>query len=191
MIKLKSFLVILLSSLVISLALILTLVVSSLHLSWKEKGVARSHAVEISKLNTEFYGQFINIFDLQAKKGKKNIYKEKYLLEGVIKNAGFRTVGSITLKVDFLNAARQVIHTEVFKPLASSPPPSKTNIAALSIFMSGKELPLAPDKSLRFKHVLSCQKNKNVISPIKYQRFATNPNEWSGKLDYKVSMIKF
>ena len=191
MIKLKSIIVILFSSLVISAALVITIIGSSLHLSWREKEAAKLHSRKISGLNAKLYGQHINIFDLQAKRGRISIYKEKFLIEGIIKNTGFRTVSSITLRADFLNAAHQAIHTEIFKPLGSTPLPSKTSLAALPIFVSGKELPLAPGQSMRFKHILSCQKDKNVVSPIKYKKYATNPNEWSGKFDYQIIMVKF
>lgn len=191
MIKLKSLLVILVSSVLISAVLVLTILSSSFYLSWKENNTRRAHAAIIAELNADLYGPFVNIFDLQAKVGRTSIYKGKYLIEGVIKNAGFRTIGSVVLEVNFLNAARQVIHTEEFWPLGSSPPPAETSIAALSVFMSGKELPLAPGQSLRFKHVLSSQKDKDVVSPIKHKRYATNPNEWSGKFDYKIAKVKF
>ena len=183
--------VILISSLMISAVLVLTIAGSSLYISWKEGDAARSHSLEMAKLNAQLYGRHIKIFDLAAKIGRDSIYKNKYLIEGTIKNTGFRTISSVTIEVDFLNAARKTIQTEEFKPLGSSLPPSKLSMATLSIFTSGKELPLAPGKNLRFKHILSRQKDKNVVSPIKHKRYATNPNEWSGKLNHSVSMIKF
>ena len=86
MIKLKSIIVILFSSLVISAALVITIIGSSLHLSWREKEAAKLHSRKISGLNAKLYGQHINIFDLQAKRGRISIYKEKFLIEGIIKN---------------------------------------------------------------------------------------------------------
>jgi hypothetical protein len=191
MIKLKSIIVILISSILISAVLIFTILGFSLYLGWKERDTARIHAIKISGLNADIYTPFLNIFDLHAKVGGSSIYEDKYLVEGTIKNAGFRTVSSVTLEVDFLNSSREIIHTEIVKPLGSSPPPAETNIAALSIFTSRRELPLAPGQKLRFKHILSSQKDKNVISPIKYDRFATNPNEWSGKFGYRITKVRF
>jgi len=190
-IKRKSLVVILISSLVISAVLVLTIIGFSLYLGWKGKDLSKTHSLEIAGLNASLYGQHINVSGLSAKKGREGIYKDKFLIEGAIKNTGFRTVGSLMLQVDFLNASHEIIRSETFKPLASSLPPSKTSIAALSIFVSGKELPLAPGKSVVFKHILSSQKDKDVISPIKFKRYATNPNEWSGKFGHRITMVKF
>jgi len=191
MIKPKSIIVIFISSFVISLVLVLTIAGLSLYLGWKEKDSERIHSVEIDKLNASLYEKFIDVSDLKAKKGKEGIFKDNYIIEGLVKNNGFRTVSSISLEIDFLNASREAIHTETFKPLQSAVPSSKLSIGSLFILTSGKELPLARGQSMRFKHILSCQKKKDVVSPIKNNRFATNPNEWSGRFSNRVNMIKF
>jgi len=95
------------------------------------------------------------------------------------------------LRVEFLNASGRPIHIEELLPLKASTLERGITIAALSLFTSGKELPLLPGESASFEHLLTEQKDKDVISPIKHERYATNPNEWSGKFDYKITEIRF
>ena len=191
MIKLKSVIVIILSSILISAVILLTIFGLSLYIGWKDKEAASIHREKLASLNVELYGQFVDIQDLQPRYEKDGIYKGKCLIEGGIKNHGYRTIGSVKLALEFLNASGDVIHVEKILPLKTSILPRRTTIAALSLFTSGKELPLLPGESLRFKHVLSEQKDKNIISPIKHKKYATNPKEWSGKLNYKISGIGF
>lgn len=191
MIKLKSIVVIILSSILISSVILLTILGLSLFFGWKERGSAKVHREKIAHLNAKLYEQFVSIQDLKAEFEKKGIYKGKCTIEGLIKNNGYRTIGSLKLELEFLNATGETIYIENLLPLKASIPPPATTIAALSLFTSERELPLLPEGSLRFKHLLSEQKDKDIISPIKYKRYATNPNEWSGKFKYRISGIKF
>ncbi len=191
MIKLKSVLVIILSSILISSVILLTISGLSLYIGWKERESATLHKDKLALLNAELYGDYVSVRDIQARFEKKGMHKGKYLIKGSIKNNGYRTISSLELNVEFLNASRSVIHTEKINPLKSSNLPQRTTIAALSLFTSGKESPVLPGESMRFQHVLSVQKDKNLISPIKDKRYATNPGEWSGKFNSKITRIKF
>ncbi len=189
--KLKSIIVIILSSILISSAILLTILGLSFYHGWKEKESVRQHKEGFARLNARIYNQHIDIQHLEAKYEKEGMYKSKCLLEGVIKNNGYRTVSSVNLSIEFLNAAGDIIYVENFFPLKEPIMPRRRTIAALSLFTSGKELPLLPSGSLRFKRVLSEQKNKDLTSPIKYKRYATNSGEWSGKFNHRVVGIKF
>lgn len=191
MIKLKSIIVIILSSILISSVIILTIFGLSLYTGWKERESAKYHRAELASLNARLYSQFIKIQKIQAKYEKKGVYKGRCLIEGTVKNNGYRTISSIKLKVELLNTSGDAIYTENVLPLKASVLPRATTIAALSLFTSGKELPLLPGKSLRFTHVLSEQKDKNIVSPIKHKKYATNPDEWSGKFNYKITGVRF
>jgi hypothetical protein len=170
---------------------LLTIFGLSLFIGWTERESTRLHKDRLAQLNSKLYNQNISTHEIQAKFEKKGIYKGKCVLEGSIKNNGYRTISSIELSVDFFNNSGGVIHTEKIHPLKASIMPRKTTIAALSVFMSGKEVPITPGESLRFKHVLSEQKDKDIVSPIKNKKYATNPNEWSGKLKQRITRIKF
>jgi hypothetical protein len=191
MIKLKSLLVIILSSILISCVILLTILGLSLYMGWQESEASKLHKVRIAALNARGYEKYINITDLRAGHGKDGIYKSKYLLEGSIGNSGYRTVGSVEVEVDFLNASGEPIYTETVLPLKAVVMPRKTTIAALSRFTSGKEAPVLPGESHKFKHILSDQKNKSITSPIREKRYATNPNEWSGKFNHRITKIRF
>lgn len=193
MLKLKSAIVIILSSLLISAVIMLTIGGLTAYFGWKESEAVRDHREKISGLNSKLYSKYISIQNLEAVYEKGGIYKGKCLLEGHIKNNGYRTVSSVRVALEFPNAAGGIIHVEDFLPLKASIPPQTRNatIAALSLFTSGKELPLLPGGSIRFKHLLSERKDKNITSPIKNKKYSTNPNEWSGKFDYKITAIKF
>jgi len=189
--KLKSILVIALSSILISAVILLTIVALSLFINYKENESARRHNESLASLNARLYGRYVTVRDIRAKYEKRGIHKGKCLLEGLIKNNGYRTLSSVELKVDFLNASGYSIHTERLHPLAASIMPRKTTIAALSLITSGREVPILPGKSLRFTHVLSEQKDKNIVSPIKNRRYATNPKEWSGDFNHRITRIRF
>ncbi len=191
MIKLKSLIVIIVSSILISLVILTTIFGLSLYTGYKEGESAKRHRVKIAQLNAKLYSPLIIIEGLRAKYENKGIYKDKCLLEGTIKNDGYRTVSSVKIKVRFLSASGEAIYTEEFLPLKTPMVPRKTTIAAISLFTSGRERPLMPGKSLKFKRLLDEQKNKDIISPIKNRRYATNPNEWSGKFDYEITEIRF
>ena len=191
MLKLKSLIVIILSSALISSVILLTIFGISLYIGWQERESAKLHKGKVAALNAKSYRDLIEIDGLQARYEEEGIYKEKCLLVGAIKNNGYRTISSLELSVEFLNTSDIVIFKDDFLPLKASVMPRKTTIAALSLFTSGKESPLLPGESLRFKYVMSEQKNKNIVSPIKDRKYATNPNEWSGKLIHKVTGIRF
>ncbi|MBL7069730.1 MAG: hypothetical protein ISS34_07730 [Candidatus Omnitrophica bacterium] len=191
MIKLKSILVIILSSIVISAVILLTIFGISLYTGWKEKESAGIHRERISQLNARDYGQYVKILSLKTEYVTKGIDKRKCFIKGIIKNNGYRTIASLGLRVEFLNASGSPIHVEKLLPLKASTLRRGTTIAALSLFTSGKELPLLPGESTSFVHLLTEQKDKDVISPIKHKRYATNPNEWSGKFNYKITEIRF
>ncbi|NQT06768.1 MAG: hypothetical protein HQ575_04425 [Candidatus Omnitrophica bacterium] len=191
MIKFKSLIVIILSSILISLVILLTILGLSLFIGWKEGESARRHMDIVSQQNAQSYGQLISIHNLQAVQENKGPHEGKYLLQGTIKNSGYRTVSSVSLLVDFLNSGGDTVYNENLLPLKAPAMPRTATIAALSLFTSGKESPLLPGKNTRFKCVLNEQRNKDVVSPIKSKRFATNPNEWSGKFDYRVTKVKF
>lgn len=191
MIKLKSTIVIILSSILISAVVLFTILALSLYIGWKESESIKEHRDTVARLNVALYGKYITIQDLRARCEKKDIYKDKCLLEGLIKNTGFRTVSSISVNIDFLNNSGNTIYTERVFPLKGSLKPSAKTIAALSLFTSGREQPLMPARPLRFIHVLREQKNKNITSPIKNKKYATNPSEWSGKFNKTITHIKF
>lgn len=189
--KLKSILVIILSSLVISAVILMTIFGLSLFIGWKEKKAAKIHNETLSALNAKRYSQYLSVQDIQPKFKKIGLYKDECVLEGSLKNNGYRTITSVELSVRFLNNSGDVIHTERVYPLKASIMPRKTTIAALSLFTSGKEVPVLPGESIKFQHVLSEQKDKDIISPIKNNRYGTNPKEWSGKLDQAIARVKF
>ena len=100
-------------------------------------------------------------------------------------------ISSLELAVEFLDDSGGVVHLEDFFPLKGSAPARATTIAALSLFTSGRESPLLQNESFRFKHILSEQRDKDIISPIRHKKYATNPNEWSGKFNHRIRAIKF
>ncbi len=191
MIKLKSLLVIILSSIVICCVILLTIAGLSLHIKWLERESAKAHKSRLQAFNARAYGEYLKVGDIRARFGREGIYKNKCLLEGSLKNTGYRTIGSLEIEAVFLNASGEPIHVEKIFPLKSPEMPSKTTIAALSQLTSGKETPLLPGESHKFKHILSDQKNKSVTGPIRDKRYATNPNEWSGKLNHRITRIGF
>jgi hypothetical protein len=143
------------------------------------------------RLNADLYRQFVNVYDLEARLETEGLHKGKSLIEGAVRNNGYRTVSSVRLMVEFLDSSDNAIHAEYILPLRTSILPRTKTIATLSLFTSGKEVPLLPGESARFKHALSEQKDKDVISPIKNRRYGTNPNEWSGRFRHKITGIKF
>lgn len=191
MIKPKSIVVIVLSSILISAVILLTISGQSLYLGWKEKESARLHRNKLALLNAILYGGLIEVEGLQAKYDNEGLHKGKCSVEGTIKNKGYRTVTSIKIAIEFLNRSGNNIYTERLYPLKNPILAKRRTIAALSLFTSGKEAALAPNEHLRFKHILGEQKEKSIISPIKYKRYATNPNEWSGKFNYRITEVRF
>lgn len=191
MIKLKSVIVIILSSILISSAILFTIFGLSVYTGWKENESSRLHRDKVASLNARLYGQYIEMRDLQARYDKAGIYKGRYYIEGVIKNNGYRTISSLRLNVHFLNAAGEAIYTEGVLPLRRSMLSPKTTIGTLSLFTSGKETPLVPGESVHFMHLLSEQKDKDITSPVKHKRYATNPDEWAGKFNCRITAVRF
>jgi len=64
MIKLKSIIVIILSSIVISAVILLTIFGISLYTGWKENESARIHRERIFRLNAADYGRYVKILNL-------------------------------------------------------------------------------------------------------------------------------
>ena len=191
MIKPKSVIVIVLSSILISAVILLTIFGLSFYIGWKERESGRVHKDRMSEINAKMYAQYINLTGLEANYGNKNFGKDKHLLEGTVENTGYRTLTSLKIKVSFLNASGEVIHTEILHPLKTPAPSAVSTIADLALFTSGKETPMMPRSAVKFVHIMEEQREKNIVSPIKDKKYATNPNEWSGKFRNDITNIRF
>ena len=122
MIKLKSIIVILLSSLLISAVILLTILGLSVYAGWKEGESARRHRESVAALNAKHYDQLIKVDDLEPAFERDGPYKGRCTVSGLIKNAGYRTLRSVRLRLKFLNDTGSVIHKEYIFPLKASVP---------------------------------------------------------------------
>ncbi|MCM8761679.1 MAG: hypothetical protein NC938_01020 [Candidatus Omnitrophica bacterium] len=190
-VKKKSLVVALVSSLVICLVLVLTLVGYAVYLELKEDELNNAYQAMLHKVNAKYYAKYIEIAKLSATFETSGALKGQNIVEGIIRNKGYRDISDMLLKVNFLDRDGAIVYDVVFRPqepaLGSS---ILTQVSIPYLYESSKNV-IRPEGSLRFKRILTnCP--AQIASEIKNTASSgSGAARWSGKLDYEILTITF
>jgi len=189
LIKMKSLVVALISSFLISLALILTLIGYLAYMEFKSEEFNSHYRDQMQKINARVYSKHIEINKLQAVIGTTGALKGKPIMEGVVKNKGVKKITDLLIKVKFVDKDGAVIYESTFRP--QEPAFGSANIPLVSIpYLYDKaKVILKPGEDLPFKRILAdCPKE---IASSLTGSFAKTSGRWSGSLAYEIISLSF
>jgi len=180
-IKKKSILVIVVSSVLISLVLITTLIGFYLYLNWKADGNKSSYSNSLRQLNAELYGRHIEISSLRFKLDRDADPAAIPLIEGRISNKSNKKISYLKLKLSLSDKAGCVLYTDYFYPLTS-----RTYFGAIPKQAASY---LAPSDSISFKHTLrGCPEKILSYLKTKYE-FVKSKDTDKIDMRYKIEEI--
>lgn len=116
LIKQKSLVVALASSFIISLVLVLTLLAYLIYIGLKSEESKRSYQENAKKNNARFYSKYLETVNLDAEIAGTGALKGKPVIEGSIRNSGYRDITDLFVKVKFLDSDNAVIYEVAFHP---------------------------------------------------------------------------
>ena len=183
-IKKKSLVVALVSSLVILLVMITTLIGYLIYVELKDNESKLSYQALLQKLNAKNYSAYIDASKLNARLGKGGALEKEPIVEGVIVNKGRKAITDILLKVKFKDKDGAVLYEVTFHP--QEPPFGSFILTQVSIpYISGpSKVQIKPGDEFAFKRILAnCP--KEILSAMR------EGGSWGGKLDAEVLALDF
>lgn len=190
--KKKSLVVALISSAVICVVMVVNLAGYLIYLEIKSDELNKSYYHQLHKLNAKVYSKHIEIAKLGASFEKTGPLRGKPVLEGIIRNDGYRDVADLVIKVRFLDADGAALYETAFHPQEPSLS-SPVDLAQASITHLG-DYPISsirPESSFAFKKIImGCP--KEILSELKQNTSGpSGKGRWAGRLDYEISSITF
>lgn len=185
--KKKSLIVAIISSFVICGSLILTLAGYLVYLELKDKELQSAYQQLLKNVNAKFYSRHIEISGLTAAIENTGTLKGKPVVEGVLKNKGYREVADILMLIRFLDKDGAVLYEVVFHPQEPSLGASNLTQIALPYISVHPKTSIKPGATFPFKKILTnCP--KEIASELNRE---ARQGEWSGKLDADIISISF
>lgn len=190
-IKKKSLIVAMVSSFVIFCVLVLTLVGYIVYQEIKSEEFRLSYIYELEKINAKFYAKFIDISKLNAKIEAGGPLRENPIIEGTLKNNGYRTITGLLLKVKFLDKDGAVIYEVVFHPNEPSLGNSNLTQVAMPYLYGRSKISIRPAETMPFKKILNnCP--GGIVSELKTESGSTKESgRRAGKLAFEILSIEF
>ena len=192
LIKKKSLVVALISSIVICLVLVVNLAGYIIYLELKDDEFTKIYRMELRRANAKVYSKHIEIARLEAGFNATGPLSGEAVLEGIIRNDGYRDITDLSIKVKFLDKDGAALYEIAFHPLEPSlgsygvfAPAPITYLADSSVSV------IKPESSLPFKKILTnCP--REILSELKANKGSPSTRgRWTGKLDYEILSVNF
>ncbi len=190
-IKKKSLIVALVSSVVIAAVLVPTLIGYVVYIEFKGKEARMIYQDLLQKMNARTYSKYIEISNLDAKVEPSGVLKGKPVIEGVVKNKGTRDMSGLIVKVNFLDNDGAIIYDAIIRPQEPSLGSSGLTQIAIPYLSSSPKSVLKSGKELPFKRILSNCPDEIIIELQAGRGSAKGTFRWSGKFTYDVLTVDF
>lgn len=190
LIKKKSLVVALVSSLVICLVMVVNLIGYLIHLELKDKDLDSAYHAILRKVNAKVYSKHIEIARLSAGFERTGPLSGNAVLEGIVRNDGYKDISDLLIKVKFLDNDGAVLYATVFHPLDPSLASPSLSVASIP-YLAPSRSTIKPESSILFKKVLTdCP--KEIVTELKKNSGASQgKGKWAGKLDYEILSTDF
>ncbi len=188
-IKAKSLIVSVISSLVIAAVLVLTLVGYLVYIEFKGEEFRRIYEAQLQKISARVYGKYIDIQRLNAKIEDSGALKGKPVVEGVLINKGRRPLANILIKVKFLDTDGTVIYDTVFRPQEPALAVSTTPLDIIPYLSGHGKTYLRPADSFPFKVLLFNCPGEIWIALKEKAGHAKTARRWRGKLAFEILAV--
>ena len=188
LIKRKSLVVGLVSSIVVSLALIMTLVGYFLYLELKSKEFGRVYQDLLEGTKARVYARHLETFGLDARIENTGALKGKPIIEGAITNKGSREVINLVIKLNFLDRDSASIYeltANTQEPALGSTGLTHTSTSRPYGYMHPIDS-LKPGETLKFKKIITGCPTEIFVELREGEKPTKSFGRWSGKLTSEV-----
>jgi hypothetical protein len=147
-IKKKHILVIIFSSVIISVALVSTLIGYTLYIQWKEDSLALKYRSSIYKLTAGLFRNEVALSNVRIMTEGEDQQSGRIFLEGNLKNNTNKTITSLLIEVYFDEPDGTVVYKNWFHPLGEA------HLGGPSIFFGAHPANnvLLPGEDISFRH---------------------------------------
>lgn len=190
-IKRKSLIVGLISSIVIALVLILTLVGYYIYLELKAEKFKLHYQELLGRTKAKIYSKYIEIEKLDARIENTGVLKGKPIIEGIVTNKGPKDVINLAIKVSFLDNDSAAIYETEFHPQEPALGSSALPLVNIPYISSPTKITLKSNESLVFKKVISNCPTEIFLELREGDRPKRTFGKWSGKLTSQVASLDF
>ena len=191
LIKRKSFIVALVSGIIISLVLVLTLAGYFMYIELKGDKFKRDYQELLHKTKASIYSKYLDISGLDARIENSGPLRGKPVLEGIITNKGKKNISDIAIKINFVDNDNAVLYEFVMRP--QEPALGYAGIAQVTIpyLYSPPRSVLKPNENITFKKIMTNCPTEIFIELKEGQKPRKSFGRWSGKLMPQVVSLDF
>ena len=191
LIKKKSLVVALVSSLVIALVLILTLAGYFIYLEFKGEEFKRYYQELLSKAKARVYSKYIEVEKLDARIENTGVLKGKPIIEGVVTNKSGKDIFNLAVRISFLDKDNAVIYEAEIRP--QEPALGSSGIARVNIpyLYAPARTVLKPNQPFIFKKIISGCPTEIFLELREGQTPKKAFGKWSGKLTSEIASLDF
>jgi len=191
-IKKKSLVVALVSSLVISMVLVVNLAGYLIYLELKDDELSRAYRADLQKVNAKVYSEHIEVARLEASFDRMGPLSGEAVLEGIVRNDGYRDITNLCIRVKFLDRDGAAIYEVTFQPLESSLESygALAPLAASHLTDTPASV-MKPESSIPFKKILTnCP--REILSELKASAGSSgSKGRWTGRFSYEILSVNF
>lgn len=191
MIKKKSLIVTLISSLVVSSVLVLTLIAYLMYIEMKGKEFKSTYQNYLSKINAKIYSKHIEISKLSANIETSGALKGKPVLEGIVKNTGDKDITNLIIKVNFLDKEGAYIYEALLSAREPSLGSSMLSQVAIPYLPLAAKTLIKGGDTLPFKKVMPNCPSEILVELKKGSWYAKGSRIRPGKLAAEVISADF
>ena len=187
-IKRKSLIVGLVSSVVIALALIMTLVGYSIYLEFKSGEFDRVYHELLERAKARVYSRHLDIFGLDARIENIGALKGKPIIEGAITNKGSKEIINLVLKLSFLDKDSASIYEFTARPqepALGGPAYKHVSTSRLSSYAHPIDS-LKPGQTLKFKTIITSCPTEIFVELREGEKPTKSFGRWSGKITSEI-----
>ena len=193
LIKRKSLVVSLVSSVVIALVLIMTLIGYFVYLEFKNGELGKVYQELLERAKAKVYSKHLDIFALDARIENTGALKGKPILEGAITNKGSKEIVNMVLKISFMDKDSASIYeftAHPQEPALGSMGFKHDPIAHLYEYEHPRDS-LKPGQTLKFKHVIAGCPTEIFVELREGEKPTKSFGRWSGKVTAEVVSMDF
>ena len=191
LIKKKSLIVGLISSIIIALVLILTLVGYFIYLEFKAEEFRRHYQELLGRAKAKVYAKYIEIEKLDARIENSGALKGKPIIEGVVTNKGARDIFNLVIKISFLDKDDAVIYEVELRPQEPTLGNSAFSGVNIPYIYNPPKTLLGPNKPATFKNIMSNCPTEIFLELREGDKPKKTFGRWSGKLIAHIASLDF
>jgi hypothetical protein len=188
LIKRKSLIVGLVSSVVIAAALVITLIGYFIYLELKSREFNRVYQELLEKAKANVYSRHLDIFGLDARIENTGALKGKPIIEGAITNNGAREIINLEIKINFMDKDSASIYEIIAHPQEPALGSTVfTNVSIPHLYSYAHPIDsLKPGQTLKFKKIITSCPTEIFVELREGEKPTKSFGKWSGKLTSEV-----